>query len=378
MKRKIVYVNHSAGLGGADLSLLSIVMHVAGNPENDVLVVLPGDGPLKGILKEKGIEVVERSIQSWRFWTTSASEWMKAVVSFPLVVINFFRWVSFFNKLSPDLVHFNLNRIIEPALAARVVGVPSIMHFRDIPARIRPSFVYGNTIFYWLLNKCTVWIANSDATYEAIVAKRKGEITIVPNGIDFNEYIGLKQNRNKDTIVLAMIGTLTEWKNQKDFIELAERLRNVNVRCWIVGEGPTREMLATLIRQKRLEDLVEMKGFVSDMPSLLANVDIVVHTMAGESFGRVFVEAAAAALPVVAYRSGGASEIIVDGQSGFLVDDFDVDILEACVLKLVDDKNLRVEMGANGKRIVEQKFSIEETLKRLTEVYTTLLKEREV
>ena len=74
---------------------------------------------------------------------------------------------------------------------------------------------------------------------------------------------------------------------------------------------------------------MKFMGHVHNVPALLHNLDVLVHTTDREPFGRVFIEAMAARKPIVAFNSGGAAEIVVDGETGFLVPPGDVEAMAA-------------------------------------------------
>jgi glycosyltransferase involved in cell wall biosynthesis len=99
---------------------------------------------------------------------------------------------------------------------------------------------------------------------------------------------------------------------------------------------------------------------------------VVVPSRGGEPFGLINIEAGAARKPVVATRDGGISEVIVDGENGFLVDPEDLEGLVRATERLIDDKALRQRMGERGRRIVEEQFTTR-PVRELERVYDRLL-----
>jgi glycosyltransferase involved in cell wall biosynthesis len=109
----------------------------------------------------------------------------------------------------------------------------------------------------------------------------------------------------------------------------------------------------------------------ADMPTLYATSDIVVYPTVGEEpYGLVPLEAMSSGRPIVASRSGGIVETVVDGVTGFLVDRGDVRALAERVERLARDPSLRARMGAAGRRRVEQVFDARDYVAALVERYT--------
>jgi glycosyltransferase involved in cell wall biosynthesis len=97
--------------------------------------------------------------------------------------------------------------------------------------------------------------------------------------------------------------------------------------------------------------------------------DICVHFPESEAFGRVVAEALACETPVVASRVGGIPEIIDDGETGFLVELHDEDALRKKVETLLENEQLRIEMGRKGRLSVIERFSVETHAQRVSEIY---------
>ena len=139
--------------------------------------------------------------------------------------------------------------------------------------------------------------------------------------------------------------------------------------------------LQDTVKGLSLEDVVMFTGEVSDqVRSLLLHAcDVFVMpnrdikrpegVMATEGFGIVFLEASACAKPVIAGRAGGAPEVVMDGQTGFLVDPENPKELMDVILRLWSDRELAVRLGLEGKQRVEREF----TWEKLTEKYVSEL-----
>lgn len=167
--------------------------------------------------------------------------------------------------------------------------------------------------------------------------------------------------------VLLTVGHLVARKGQDTVIAALPELRQSfpGLRYRIAGQGPQRAALEEQARGLGVLAAVEFLGEVSegDLPGLYADAHAFVmpcrQTADGdvEGFGLVFLEAAAAQRPVIAGRSGGASEAVVDGTTGLVIDPGDPKVLAAAVTGLLSDPALMERMGRAGRARVEKTHS---------------------
>jgi glycosyltransferase involved in cell wall biosynthesis len=383
-KPLIVLINHHSGLNGAELSFLDVVRNTDRN-RFSLHVVLPSPGPLSEKINELNIPVSFILQHGWRWYYTGGFGRLKFIFTYPLIWRAIREYKVFFQRQAPSLVYLNINRIFVPLIAASDIGVPSIVHFRDIPSKVTHPFVLRKSKYFALLDKATLWIANSNTTKKDIQSWTSKEVKVVYNGFDILSFRKAYQNapiviRPARKKVIAMIGTLTPWKNQKDFIAMAERLRNNSELCfWIIGEGFERSRLEDQVKQANLQDVILFTGFVSPVVPLYSQIDVLVHTMPGESFGRVLVEAMIAQVPVVAYRSGAASELIEEESTGWLVDDFSVEGLADRVTFILAKENAAIVQRVTQTALQKatSTYSIERLSTEMNLIFADILKSSE-
>ena len=322
-------------------------------------------------------------LESWRWWVRTPKQVLKYFLTLPLQFISLIRWVFYLNTIKPDIVHFNINRLVEPVFAARILRIPSMMHFRDIPSRIDSSFILGMSGFYKIMKLASAWIANSEATYNDVKDKGKNNIFEIPNGIDleqFDRMIGNRKNVNSgenSIITIAMVALLVPWKNHKGLLKLVSIItkRFKKIQFILAGDGNQdyRQRLIEMTRELGIGNYVKFIGYQDNIPALLNSIDILVHTTEKEPFGRVFIEAMAARKPVIAFDSGGASEIVVNGETGILVSNCEIDAMESAILSLINDPDKRKYMGEAGRKRVEENYPIEKHCEDVADVYQDLL-----
>lgn len=127
---------------------------------------------------------------------------------------------------------------------------------------------------------------------------------------------------------------------------------------WVIfGEGRLHAVLQQQIRQRGLEGRVVLAGFRRDLDHLLPGADVVVLPSFTEGMPNVALEASAAGVPVVATAVGGTPEVILDGQTGYLVPAGDAKALARRVVQLLEDPPLRVRLGAAAQKRMREQFS---------------------
>jgi phosphatidylinositol alpha-1,6-mannosyltransferase len=178
-------------------------------------------------------------------------------------------------------------------------------------------------------------------------------------------------------LLLLSVGRLVRRKGFDLAIRAVSLLRSSfpNLRYLLVGEGPDRPYLETIIRDLGLGDIVELTGKVSDndLPKYYSACDVFVHPnrIVGvdvEGFGIVFLEAASAGRPAIGGRNGGVPEAVEDGESGLLVGGEDVEELAGALKPLLDSSDRRRRMGGLARRRALERFSWQAAAARLIDV----------
>ena len=171
--------------------------------------------------------------------------------------------------------------------------------------------------------------------------------------------------------VVGNVAALVPHKGQRHFVEAAALVvRQVpDARFVIAGEGELRPALERLIKEHRLEKHVLLAGFRPDVLSLHKAFDIFVMSSVTEGLGTSLLDAMAAGKPIVATTTGGIPEVVVDGETGFLVPPRDDRAMAEAIVTLLKDPALRAQMGAAGLARAQSKFSAERMLQETLRVY---------
>jgi len=211
-------------------------------------------------------------------------------------------------------------------------------------------------------------------------------LTLIPNGVDtcafdpealptegVRERLGLPA----EAPVVAGIGRLSAEKGFDEFLRAAQLVLGAgrpDVRFLLVGDGPQRPALEALARDLGLDDRVIFAGFHEDIAAVLACADIAfLPTIVDESFGMIMAQAGAMGVPVVATRSGAATDIIEDGVTGLLVEKSDPPAAAAALCSLLADEPRRLALGQAAQRRVREHFSIRLSAQRYADLAAQLL-----
>ncbi len=283
--------------------------------------------------------------------------------------------VRFFEHEKFDIVIFNLSSDVKIAApAAKIAGVPHIVYRRGSAIPIRDNrlnrMLFGTVI--------TEIIANSEATKHTILERNSNlfpadKIKILYNGIEFSSYLKYSESkyytRVGSELVIGNLGRLEKQKAQHYLIVLAEILKskNLDFKILIGGSGRLESELKLYAEKKNVSDKIVFCGFIEDVPAFMQHIDIFALTSLWEGFGYVLAEASACAKPGVAFNQSSNPELIVHGETGFLVQDSDIQQFASYILKL-SDTDLRQKMGLAAQKNVISKFDIQEKLIE-TELY---------
>lgn len=182
--------------------------------------------------------------------------------------------------------------------------------------------------------------------------------------------------------VIGKIARLFRLKGHDDLIEIVPMILKVwpSAKFLLVGGGEWRDRFETRVRESGLERHVVFTGLVppSEIPQLIGIMDVLVHLSRREGLARALPQALAAEKPVVSYDCDGASEVCMEGQTGFLVRPGDLNALADRILELARNQLLRLRLGQQGRVFVEKHFSLETMIDQLEALYWRLAREREL
>ncbi len=215
-------------------------------------------------------------------------------------------------------------------------------------------------------------------------------IILIPNGVDtqkFNPDIvsgeGVRKEFNikPKEILIGMMARFSPGKGHEEFIKAAsiiEKEHN-NLRFIIIGEASRgedeyEEKIKALAKGQKLNDII-FTGYRSDIPELLAALDIFIFPSHAEAFGIALIEAMAMRKPSVCTASEGVLDIALDGETSFLFEKQNADDLALKINSLISDPAKRKNFALAARQRVLQNFNIEAVTDRIVDVYEELTAE---
>mgnify|MGYP005843495333 CR=1 FL=1 len=215
-------------------------------------------------------------------------------------------------------------------------------------------------------------------------------IAITPFGVDFQAYKGIEPVSavQKQKLVIGTVKTMKPHYGIdtliKAFAQLVLRLQDKNrevpeVELRLVGGGEQTDELLALAAQLDIGDKVHFVSLVphSQVPQELQKLDIYVALSRRESFGVAVIEAQAAGRPVLVSDAGGLPEVVIDGETGFVVPRENPAAAAKALEKLVLDADLRYRMGEAGQKNVGEMYAWDACIETMLGVYETSISESE-
>lgn len=382
---RVLFVDHAAVLGGAELSLLDLatayrdrcqILLFDRGPFCDrisaahiPMQVIPAPPSLLGVRASGGLNVLK---------AFPALGWMAHQV------------VQ--ESQGFDVIHTNSQKAFAAAALARWLGAPPVIwHLRDIL-----TANHFSTLNRWLVialanAQASQVIVNSQATGEAFVAAggRPDLVRLVYNGVSVQPFENAQLSDTHrlrsdlgippDVPVVGSFSRLSYWKGQHILLKAVRNLPNVHVLLVgkaLFGEDQYVTELQTLAEAPELVGRIHWLGFRTDIPSLMAVCTIIAHTSTEpEPFGRVIVEGQLAQRPVIATAAGGAIELIKDGETGRLVPPNNYEALSTAIFELLKNPEKVKLLATQGYNQARSNFSLDSLLiefdKVLSDVYYT-------
>ena len=235
------------------------------------------------------------------------------------------------------------------------------------------------------------FLVNSKSIKSYLVEKHgipPDRITVILNGVDmvrFRSSTPTQKNEAKKRLgfdpgdpVVGIVANLKPVKGLSSFIRAAATVavRFPRARFVIVGEGPDESILKKEAEELGIDGAVLFAGGSSDVLSILAGFDIGVLCSLSEGFSNSILEYMAVGIPVVATRTGGNTEQVLDGRTGYLVPPDEPRALSEAVSKLIENEGLRNEIGGEARRYCEEHFSMDGMIRKTEEFYESILSGR--
>ena len=358
--------------GGAERVVLGLGSGLRGHGMRCVVVTLHEAGPVGEELEELGIEVVSRTS------------------GFRHDPGGLLRLASILKRESVDILFCldHHNAVFWGALASRMAGVENrvlAVHSTGLWGK-KSSFTVSDRVVLPLYDK-VIALARSHADHlekeENIPAQK---IAVIHNGVYTGRFVpaGSAAERARlrseleipeTAVVVTIVAALRPEKNHEMLLRAAAELSGRGYIFLVVGEGKEEGRLRDLTERLSLEKEVRFMGRRSDIPDILSASDMFVlcsHPVV-ETFPLSVLEAMSSGLPIIATNIAGNAEVLAKTKSGILIPPNDPDELSNAILRLLDNKPLREEMGSNARKLIEHSFDWNKITDKIEMVYQSVL-----
>lgn len=371
-------------VGGAQENTLLTVEdqhHLFG--DEVTLITGPGLGP-EGSLEERArrggldmriLDASRRSIHPWRDWQT------------------YRQLLRLLREIKPDLLHTHSSKAgIIGRIAAAKLKIPCVHTIHGASFHVGQSPLAFN-LYRWLERRAapmtdkfiSVCDAMTEQYVQAGVASREKFVTVY-SGFDVEPFLhpprppqqvraelGLKP----EDVVIGKVARLFPLKGHEFLIRSARSVidRCPNVRFLLVGDGILRPQFESELAASGIRDRFVFAGLVppSQVPELIHAMDIVVHTSIWEGLARVLPQGLIAGKPVVSYDVDGAREVVIPGETGFLLPPQSTNELTAALCELATNPALRLQYGETGRTRFTDRFRHQNMTRQIREVYAEVL-----
>ena len=299
------------------------------------------------------------------------------------------RIYTLLKDVNPDVLHLvTIKPVIYGGILARVrsvknvvaaiPGLGSIFTNTDWKAKFIKPII--SQMYKQSLNHKNMAVIFQNEDNRKIIEKVIGVTNsktylILGSGVDLSKYKPNPKINNKK-ITITMASRLLYSKGVLEFLDASKKIKNDRITFQLAGTPDPDNRYS--VSEEEFQDWqtknhIRILGHIDDIPSLLAQSDIfVLPSYYGEGFSKALIEAAACGLPVITTDMPGCRDAIIPNVTGLLIPPRDTAALVSAIEKLVNDDDLRKSMGTAGRKLAEERYSIEQVVATHLAIYQQL------
>lgn len=293
----------------------------------------------------------------------------------PFRVLNLFNYLN--NNKIQSLFFCSSPTFKLGTIAATLANVENIIYRRGSAKPIKDKF-YNQL----LLSRITCFIANSEATKNKSLKYFNDfpdeKLKLIYNGVDLDKYKenSIKKNLHSEfeidenKLLLVNVGRLSKQKGQEYLIKAINLVKEsfTDFNLILIGSGPKENHLKKLVKKLNLTEYIKFAGFRNDIPFILSQADLMVHTALWEGCPWVVLESLASGVPVLATDSSSLPEIIEEGKNGYLAKDRDIKSIAQKIIMICTEADLD-SLSKGARESAEQRFSFERVIEETESIF---------
>jgi N-acetyl-alpha-D-glucosaminyl L-malate synthase BshA len=292
--------------------------------------------------------------------------------------------VAAYEKLDVLHVHYAIPHAISAYLAKQILQsrlkVVTTLHGTDITLVGRDESYLPITKFGIELSDGVTAVSEWLKEETAKNFNTRKEIDVIPNFVDparfhrspsaFCNMFGARGEK-----LVCHVSNFRPVKRIMDVVETFEKILagGVNARLIMIGDGPDRSRAEAHTRQHHLRDRVTFLGNLPNLEEVLGGSDLFLLPSETESFGMAALEAMTSEVPVIATRAGGLPEVVIDGETGYLVPVGDTDAMAERGIEILRDDALRERMGKRARQSAVERFDEQKIVPHYREMYERVI-----
>lgn len=396
--RRILYVHHGKGIGGAPLSLLYLIRGLD-RSRYEPTVLCIHESEATELFRREGIEtIVDARLHDFSHTNVLWYPWWQL----PKLLLRAWQWPWTLFRARRllrggawDAVHLNTSTLTAFGFAAKAEGLRVIWHIRE---PLHPGYLgLRRALIRRAIDRCADLVLPI-CRHDAAQLRPSPRIHVVYNFIDFAQFDaaidggGIREELGiaADAPVVLMLGGINPIKGTRAFVAAGlEVLRQFPAAVFLVagavpddgfrnrisGQRVYRDLVRSLI-PAAMSSSIRFLGVRNDIPKLLAASDILCFPSTVPHFARPVIEASAMGVPVVASDLGGPQELVRDGETGLLVPAGDAAALATGIGRLLGDPGRAAAMGRAGILFAREHFDATRNTAEVLRLYDRLFDEQ--
>lgn len=380
---KILHIITVFSIGGAtENTLLTAKGFIEKGYKVDILTGpnISSEGDMYSLAKRFGINVITLST-------------LKREINGFSDFISLLKIYRFIRKNEYNLVHTHSSKAgIIGRVAAKMARTPIVIHtIHGLPFHDYQKYFLNK--LYILIEKIGAHFSDKIITVtEKIISDSlkkgisfKNKYKVVRSGFDLSSFsqndFNKKEIRKRlgisdEGIVIGKIARFSELKGYKYLIEAIPKIISVdpNIKVLLVGSGELENQIKGVVEDLSLQKNIIFTGLIEyeKIPEIISVLDILVHTSLLEGLARVIPQAYLLKKPVVSFDIDGASEVVLNNKTGFLVEPRNSEQLASAIIELIKNQKLRERFGENGYNLIRENWSQEKMVDDLELIYNQL------